>query len=1262
MISTTEDKDELPKIWDERTVTIISGEHGTAPHHYQVKLINRNAKKDTGDQTVGGKPEPARFANNTPESDCKVCNDKCEDVTPDVLTGILYGIYDKRLQDCKNKEKGENSGILAIARLDAIGPKPGDPKTFPKFACLLKKRSGVLYNATEKRLVAEPVIIIKSGGEKTITANPLRDQGTTPISLYGVECNSTNTWILSAKDDGYDATLFKRQWTKRKAGVPAGDPTEEDLGNNPTQTITLGVGRWIIGLSYSEIIREPNRPARVGAQVAKAEIHTFVVEHKHSDNVDGMPPLHTPEDERRGKIFGLRGKCDPTIDLDTSLSVDKSPSGARGRISLDAYPQNEYWALDGDSLDLAQVLSVKHDDIVEPYIQGYVKQSDSLADKVKVRVEGQSLIELCDQDCCGSDDEEFLGKPIKWYWEFADDEPLNIVEPNILADTNRNGGAPTDADDEGEDKWHNRRGAIILVNNDKDDPANLAPDNFVANGGNGDPGNPFLGVSTTDQVINGPNDRSDLSQLLLRRIPALPPPGEYSVWIKMYETQCQWIRIFDDLDQPFLGPDHGVGLGEFKKARVDLISDIRSADRLYLAEALAYPKRDFQGPFDVWLCIQKGTAPDGAEICVDHLQIQVTPGLLQPNNADGEVLYLMEHGTPVPTPLRPGSGVSYDEDNGAVFRRQIEMALGVAAGAVSPNLQHATTPDPWAQDEWEMGFSTVPVHPAAPAGPAILPTVFDLPRGRAIDRWGKTNLLGPVLPDPNIADARRHFHLERLSEREVDSVEYGGNIEVAPPFKDHRYGVVVMGQTYPGNLDNGPVRNFLKDQKLQTMNYKGDQLIEPDTGWLDVAHCDEFMSFIPGLRNAGGGDWKLVLADTQMAVSLMRALDNEDTGNPAVARAAIDRTVTVTGKTWAINQWRGGVVLVRTAGGITVSREIESNTADTITAVREWSVPVAVGDTLTIIPESAFAGMMRAYTDPVAMTTPVRQDLGTVTGAVTGTTLQDITRAGARAWVAGLWTDSGRACVRIVEGRGAGQMREITANTAQTITVNPGWTTNPDRTSVYVITADSKYFLFSAPAPLPGQPNRRVTVPQPAFVTVYDLLHNTGNPALSLGGAGETIAKLQNLSTKQPAFQDRIDFGKRAVTTKTGIADADLIKVPAWFFGTLSGGGRVQRRSSIAYWPGMANLQVWNRTTLLIPEPFGPMVQVGGVWRDVFKSGIGTLPGVNASFTAQGLTPIYVDCWYYHTNTGETHCGTNVRRTPLVDMRQWWENWPLKKD
>lgn len=79
--------------------------------------------------------------------------------------------------------------------------------------------------------------------------------------------------------------------------------------------------------------------------------------------------------------------------------------------------------------------------------------------------------------------------------------------------------------------------------------------------------------------------------------------------------------------------------------------------------------------------------------------------------------------------------------------------------------------------------------------------------------------------------------------------------------------------------------------------------------------------------------------------------------------------------------------------------------------------------------------------------------VSTSTGENSGNTLNDTTKS----WDHNTWQDKK---VKITGGTGAGQIRTITTNDTDTLTVSNNWTTTPDSTSVYHI-LEKKRFLKS---------------------------------------------------------------------------------------------------------------------------------------------------------------------------------------------------------
>lgn len=107
------------------------------------------------------------------------------------------------------------------------------------------------------------------------------------------------------------------------------------------------------------------------------------------------------------------------------------------------------------------------------------------------------------------------------------------------------------------------------------------------------------------------------------------------------------------------------------------------------------------------------------------------------------------------------------------------------------------------------------------------------------------------------------------------------------------------------------------------------------------------------------------------------------------------------------------------------------------------------------------------------------------TGTATSGTATTLTQTG-KAWTASQWINSQ---VRITGGTGAGQIRTITANTADTLTVAT-WTITPDATSVYAIEGNDNFLYYIG--------NNAVTLYR------YDISANTWStltPGVARGGA-----------------------------------------------------------------------------------------------------------------------------------------------------------------
>lgn len=110
-------------------------------------------------------------------------------------------------------------------------------------------------------------------------------------------------------------------------------------------------------------------------------------------------------------------------------------------------------------------------------------------------------------------------------------------------------------------------------------------------------------------------------------------------------------------------------------------------------------------------------------------------------------------------------------------------------------------------------------------------------------------------------------------------------------------------------------------------------------------------------------------------------------------------------------------------------------------------------------------------------------------------------------------------------------------------------------------------------------------------------------------------------------------------------ATSDIIDIPVLFHCRLNSAGRVQQRTGEAVVPDMVNLLVINQARVVVPDPFGPIIN----GTDVIKQEVETrLQNI-------GLDPVFVDDFeLYHRAAGEIHCGTNAQRQIPTNIH-WWE-------
>jgi outer membrane protein OmpA-like peptidoglycan-associated protein len=95
-----------------------------------------------------------------------------------------------------------------------------------------------------------------------------------------------------------------------------------------------------------------------------------------------------------------------------------------------------------------------------------------------------------------------------------------------------------------------------------------------------------------------------------------------------------------------------------------------------------------------------------------------------------------------------------------------------------------------------------------------------------------------------------------------DSLNYGGNLQAAPPLAGEPQSKLVVGAKDKGRSPDPDLMFFLEAQRVQP-------LVKIDTSWLDVGHSDELMTFAP--RGRSTSEFVILHAGPGLAFALVDA-------------------------------------------------------------------------------------------------------------------------------------------------------------------------------------------------------------------------------------------------------------------------------------------------------------------------------------------------------------------------------------------------------
>ena len=423
----------------------------------------------------------------------------------------------------------------------------------------------------------------------------------------------------------------------------------------------------------------------------------------------------------------------------------------------------------------------------------------------------------------------------------ADIEPQE-EKINLASDSNRNGVvAFDDSDEDGEDDWSLKHGAVYLLNADDDDKDGIR--------------------DCDDDILNGVADVKDLAPILVQPMPWLEPgsTGRISSSVTDGEDPAGSFLLLVKRGEKWEAvPYEGLDLSYGELAGDGLVLGLEGRRLAGMA--------GWDGLVTLTLAV---TGPDGVELGTDAVQLRSAPFLMASSMNPASAVLVSA--TPA---VEPGL-VEHLES--------LTAAPGYEFTAVGESGKPLATPvgaDIWLQDAVEIGFSTLPRG----ADPHVIYYALKAPRGRPLDDVGRDVLLAPDVGWFEVAQPRqgtRYF-------------DWLGNLELSPVLLAnewfHPYGKLYSGHD-PDNPDwklHPDVAAFLEIQELQG------PMVYIDTGWLFNGQVSEFLAWIPYTGDPGccGKGFRALFASPETGLELLEQWQAAGHGK-AVFFGGTDKAVSI---------------------------------------------------------------------------------------------------------------------------------------------------------------------------------------------------------------------------------------------------------------------------------------------------------------------------------------------------------------------------------
>ncbi len=408
--------------------------------------------------------------------------------------------------------------------------------------------------------------------------------------------------------------------------------------------------------------------------------------------------------------------------------------------------------------------------------------------------------------------------------------------PNVdlRADNNRNGTVDLDdpTEDEAEDTWDSKHGAIFLANIDDDLRA-------CQTKGVTDLDLPSCNDAAND-VIDGDDDLLDLAPL--KTAPWAEVPEGARGTFELDAKAAPFVRLFKKTADGFVA--------------IDPATEVLTPAEIAAGVELALEGKDVVRDSDVWdgtVDITFRIAFDGVQggrpafDVTDKVRMRIAPVLLQHHGLPAEKVF----------------ATSIPDDGSTVFRTDIGKA--VSAAMTKDGFEALTIPDydPWTQDFFETGYMSMPAAGGTQhvIRVAIRSSNIYNPRSTRSPLRAAGKVVFTKLRGPDVAGLQQ---FDPSSDPDMDSLNSYGNTETIPPFEHN-------GKKWPlGRMIRGSTSTFHPDKSLAKLfaSQGVQDLVAVDTSWLLVSHVDETISFVAA-KDPGPRSFVVMANDARLAKKML---------------------------------------------------------------------------------------------------------------------------------------------------------------------------------------------------------------------------------------------------------------------------------------------------------------------------------------------------------------------------------------------------------